>query len=626
MASVFVVAIVAVGCGEPAKDLQLSDNSSPLPLAAGTTSAVMQVGTNLEASCRYATTPGNSFAEMIEQFSETGATEHSTIVGGLSDGATNTFYVRCTANDGGQESPELAVSFTVNLPGSFSPPIGIPAPGFGIEESYRMYDNPANRNPALTYSENSEGGYYTHYISSTGCTDGSNPYGTETTPRCSLPTTMEEGSVVVLQGVTDGNQRSLTFNCTAARPCWFRGPDAVNRATIRREIIIKGAYVILENLHFDQGDPLGLRAHNASQLHHVAVRYSELARVGIYGHAGYTFNNLVIYHNEIHLDNFTNLGPDSPEFPEHDTHGVGAGSYSEYVWVLDNDIHDVAGDAVGNAHRANYTAKYYFIGRNLLHDTGENAVDFKEVENLVISQNRAYRNYGPSSGSDGTAMVVHYGPNLSPKNAWVLFNEIYDGSDCGIQIGGSVTDPVYVIGNVIRNISNPDGTANAIRSWSSSDIYLANNTLYGNDGGISITGDDFHVLTMVNNIVAEINNPDSYHLALDYSSYRANAVLENNLFYQSGQPVRINWGTIYDVAGLQGIGKCASCIEDVPQFANTTANDFSLKATSPAVEAGVESSIYGEYAAFYGESISYDFNGVARPSGGYWDIGAFERP
>ena len=85
-------------------------------------------------------------------------------------------------------------------------------------------------------------------------------------------------------------------------------------------------------------------------------------------------------------------------------------------------------------------------------------------------------------------MVLHYGPNLSPKNTWILFNEIYDGSDCGIQIGGSVTDPVYIIGNVIRNISNPDGAAYAIRSWTRSDIYLVNNTLYGNDGGISITG------------------------------------------------------------------------------------------------------------------------------------------
>ena len=37
---------------------------------------------------------------------------------------------------------------------AWQPPIGIPAPSFGIEETYRMYDNPANRNPALTYTQN----------------------------------------------------------------------------------------------------------------------------------------------------------------------------------------------------------------------------------------------------------------------------------------------------------------------------------------------------------------------------------------------------------------------------------------------------------------------------------------
>jgi hypothetical protein len=36
----------------------------------------------------------------------------------------------------------------------WEPPIGIPHPEFGIEENYRMYDNPAKRNPALNYSKN----------------------------------------------------------------------------------------------------------------------------------------------------------------------------------------------------------------------------------------------------------------------------------------------------------------------------------------------------------------------------------------------------------------------------------------------------------------------------------------
>ena len=46
--------------------------------------------------------------------------------------------------------------------GTWVPPIGIPRPEFGIEETYRMYDNVLNRNSALTYTQNAEGGFYTH--------------------------------------------------------------------------------------------------------------------------------------------------------------------------------------------------------------------------------------------------------------------------------------------------------------------------------------------------------------------------------------------------------------------------------------------------------------------------------
>ncbi len=47
-------------------------------------------------------------------------------------------------------------------------------PEFGIFETYRMYDSPANRNPELTYRQNAEGGYYTHYV------DNDDPNATDT--------------------------------------------------------------------------------------------------------------------------------------------------------------------------------------------------------------------------------------------------------------------------------------------------------------------------------------------------------------------------------------------------------------------------------------------------------------
>jgi len=91
----------------------------------------------------------------------------------------------------------LAIPFECQA-APWEPPIGIPKPEFGIEETYRMYDDPANRNPDLTYHQNAEGSYYTHYIDNTHpeATDTDNPYGTASKPRRSIPQNLPPGSVV----------------------------------------------------------------------------------------------------------------------------------------------------------------------------------------------------------------------------------------------------------------------------------------------------------------------------------------------------------------------------------------------------------------------------------------------
>ena len=81
------------------------------------------------------------------------------------------------------------VLFELGIVFAWEPPIGIPRPEFGIEESYRMYDIEANRNPSLLYAMNEEGGFYTHYVdNSVSCIDSGNPYGTAANPRCTIPT------------------------------------------------------------------------------------------------------------------------------------------------------------------------------------------------------------------------------------------------------------------------------------------------------------------------------------------------------------------------------------------------------------------------------------------------------
>ncbi|MEO7724749.1 MAG: hypothetical protein ABIU29_08700, partial [Chthoniobacterales bacterium] len=74
---------------------------------------------------------------------------------------------------------------------AYSPPIGIPAPSFGIDQVVTMYS-------AQTYDFGSGpvpypdagNGPYTHYVDKTapGATDTSNTFGTPSKPRLTIPT------------------------------------------------------------------------------------------------------------------------------------------------------------------------------------------------------------------------------------------------------------------------------------------------------------------------------------------------------------------------------------------------------------------------------------------------------
>ena len=90
---------------------------------------------------------------------------------------------------------------------AYVPPIGIPAPEFGINETVENVYGSDN--------------YYTHYIdnSDTNATDTGNPNGSYELPRLTIPTNLSAGSVVEIHG---GPYNSLnttfTMNGTIDEP------------------------------------------------------------------------------------------------------------------------------------------------------------------------------------------------------------------------------------------------------------------------------------------------------------------------------------------------------------------------------------------------------------------------
>ena len=535
----------------------------------------------------------------------------------------------------------------------WQPPIGIPEPEFGIFETYRMYDEPENRNPDFTYHQNSEGGYYTHYIDWTdsNATDSDNPYGSVEIPRKTVPSSLSDyipaGSVVEVHGGPYEPNDSpyptymtyWTADGTQDMPVFIRSADVNNPVLFRdmTSILVGGTYLVIENIEFNNSRLHGHRIIPGAD--HIVIRNNEL-----YG-GEVTKNEVVyvaqgtcwvVYNNYIH-----NCGNPYQE-EENDWVGIQAGDYSsengrhaEDVWVLDNHIHEIGSDGVqlnsGPARELENLPRRIYIGRNIIYCCGENAVDLKQCADTVFSENTVHTFLGWSDGSDGTAIVVN---DDSPhENIWIIFNEVYN-SRRGIR----AQDSAYIIGNILHDIYhdpndpyNPNHLANeggnAIQAWGTSSLSwdFVNNTIYRSDNGISLP-DGSGSANFINNIVCDLNE-ESYHIAIRLSSAADGSTFKNSLLYDLENSVNIAWGqsnfeTLDQMQTRTGKGE--GCIEANPLFVDAAIKDFQLQSISPAIDVGVESDVYQTFFDLYGIDIRKDIDGRSRPQSSDWDIGAYE--
>ncbi len=556
------------------------------------------------------------------------------------------------------------------------PPIGIPKPEFGIEESYRMYDDPVNRNPELTYHQNAEGGFYTHYVDNSGsCTDTNNPYGSETIPRCTIPYSgldskhhyivpIDPGVVMEVHGIHNVKEIRengwlhgylFTGGGTKEKPAFIRS-SLNNPAVITTSepdhygSILNGSHIILENFEFNNSK-IGITASNSAMRN---CEVHSIERVNGRAVSISSAKDFVFYNNEVHHNWGT--WPDGSK----DMHDVTTTGFSERVWVVDNELHHASyningtvaktgGDAIqvmgsGCAtldNSANWPS-FIYIARNKMHHNTENSVDIKCSHNVVISQNEAsWDGFTPYSSA---SMINHE----NAHSTWFIFNKIHD-----VKVGVRPEDAkeeAYVIGNVIYNVKYPVSSGSIYGNFVGGvwarivQTHIIGNTFYNVTGGALIPQNSGNC-TIINNLVSRVQVPYPGNLSWYHAGVEAGrgacdrALIDYNLFHQPvgvegyvpEGVIKLKWGSD-NYEGLESfqtsIGQCLNCIEADPLFADSGNYNFSLNSRSPALDSGTNAGIVQEvmqkYYETFGESIEFDIEGNPRPQGNSWDIGAYE--
>ena len=459
---------------------------------------------------------------------------------------------------------------------AYDPPIGIPAPSFGIDETVAD-------------------GTYTHWVDSThgSCSDATD--GTPAAPRCTLPfvITLTAGDVVQVRGgpydFTASQPKTWTAPCTVGSPCYIRGPALPAAKPVltfgnTRYVTLVASYLIVENLEMVSGNiDIGATSDHVS-IRHFYLHDNPSGPGSMVGNSG---DDFVLYDSEIA---YNGVIPSAP-----DDHGFQTYANTTNIWVLENSFHHNSGDAIQFCHGcvgAGTGPTDVYIGGNIMHDDEENCIDIKEFRGrVVISENECY-GYVASAGSAGEAVRIN--DEGAQGEVWFINNYIHDSVACIAPYNANAD--VYILGNFF------DTCDRGIMFAPNSGVFVVHGNTISNITNIAMDADDAVAVDFQGNIIQDAG------ISIDGTNVSS---CNNNLFYETtGSPV-------VDAT-------CTSTQNDVDPLLNTSTGRIS--AGSPAIANGVTHAAYGTYLSSYSLNIQTDRDGTTRPQDGTWEIGADELP
>jgi len=539
------------------------------------------------------------------------------------------------ATDATGQSNVATVSLQTADPASYPMPIGVPDPGFGINEEPPA--DPASWPGAETT------GYY--YIDSdhASCSDA-NSHGNPDIPRCSIPASgasVAAGAKMVLASssspypLRDSGWQQIDFNGSVGSTSWLvgdeKGPNKpritldANRAVSGTELRVTGSYLRISGIVLD-GPAL---EHQGGGATNVVIRHSEVKNNPSTGGGGTTVglstqgSNVLAFNVYAH-DN--GIVESTGLTVERDIHAF-VGTNQTGYWMLDIRCDENAGDCVQLTNN-NTTANVY-VGRMVAHSEGENCVDIKDFNRVVVSESDCWDLrtvvYGNSGGNAQNFYVNDEG--VQQNYVYFLNNRSWDTG--GVNFGAAnIGGRVYIVGNYSFSSPAADGLNLSIGSGSRHAYF---NTLSDNEVGIRHFGsgsalDRFIAANIVDGASlyqTRIQSATAVINELDYNFY-ADTLGD---FASGGSTPSIHNGLAAFQTVFSGFSQ-NSAEGVIAGFTNKNIYDYRLSAGSTLIDS-VPASYMSSQPLFIdlsndlGITSLTDISGTVRPQGTGYDAGAF---
>src|SRR5687767_6117341 len=263
----------------------------------------------------------------------------------------------------------------------------------------------------------------THYVMPTHprATDDSNPVGSATKPRRTIPLVLAAGSVVDVFGdYTHAHGSPYQLRLQGASwdvPVLVRNaaPWAPARAQAPWEIT-GSSYFQIEGITFTRG--LSIVAPNHHGVLHDVVCSSGAPTIngglGVVSYSGALNQHLLLHRLWSHHNGDVNASTDQ------DFHGVVLGAGTQYCWLTESILDHNSGDGLQINSGPTRSAHHIFVSGCAAFQNKQAGFWSKQASDVVFARNISYA-HRVSNSSAGAGMGAQYGP----EHVWFLDNEVF---------------------------------------------------------------------------------------------------------------------------------------------------------------------------------------------------------